>query len=499
MAGGVMRVVVVGAGLGGLSAACHLAGAGHEVAVVERQARPGGLARGLEIGGYRFDSGPTVLTMPQILAGTLRATGCEMADVLKLQAVDPMYRAHFADGSVIHVRHGAEAMTAEVRAVCGPREAAAFARFADWLLRLYRAEMGPFIDRNYGSALDVARPLSAVGRLLALGAFRRLGPKVRSFFRDERLVKLFSFQSLYAGMAPAEALALFSVITYMDTVSGVFYPEGGVSAIATALATAATKAGVAFSYNSPVERIELSGGATGGAVRAVLLASGERIVTDAVVCNVDLPTAYRELLAGLPPPRRARRGRYSPSAVVWHAGVRGALAEGTAHHNLFFGREWDDAFHALVHDGTRMHDPSVLVSIPTVSDPGLAPLGGHSLYVLEPVPNLDGRVRWDTERQRTRQDLAARLGHMGIPSEVEVESLVDPEDWAHEGLERGTPFGLAHSLGQSGPFRPANVDPRAPGLVFAGTNTVPGVGVPMVLISGRLAAERVGTMGRWRG
>ena len=163
------RVVVVGAGLGGLSAACHLAGAGHEVVVVERDLSPGGRAGRLDLNGYCFDTGPTVLTMPDLLEGTFRAAGVDMADLLQLHRVDPMYRATFADGSVIHVRHGAEAMAEEIRATCGPQEAAAFQRFAHWLRQLFEVEMPSYIDRNYGSVLDLGRPMTAGAETAEVG------------------------------------------------------------------------------------------------------------------------------------------------------------------------------------------------------------------------------------------------------------------------------------------------------------------------------------------
>lgn len=485
-----MRVVVVGAGLGGLSAACHLAGAGHEVTVVERGELPGGRAGLLERDGYRFDTGPTVLTMPELVDSTLAAAGVERSDVLRLSRVDPMYRACFADGSVIRVRHGREAMTEEIRATCGPVEATSFGRFADWLSDLYQAEMPSFIDRNFDSPLDLIRPLGPALRLLRLGGLGRLSSKVASFFADDRLRRLFSFQSMYAGLAPYEALALFGVITYMDSVGGVFFPEGGMQAVAAALATAAAKAGADIRYSAPVEQILLEG-PTSGPVRGVRLVDGSVLSADAVVCNPDLPVAYRLLLPGLEPPRRTRVGRYSPSAVVWHAGVKGMLPEGAAHHNIHFGQQWDGAFRAVLDQGRRMPDPSLLVTVPTVGDQAMAPPGRHVLYALEPVPNLDGGVDWACERDRVRDDLARRVGAFGYPQDVEVEALYDPTDWAAAGMERGTPFALAHRFWQSGPFRPANVERRAPGLVFVGSGTVPGVGVPMVLISGRLAAERV--------
>lgn len=485
-----MRVVVVGAGLGGLSAACHLSGRGHEVTVLERADQPGGRAGRLDLGGYRFDTGPTVLTMPNLLEDAFHAAGAELHDFVQLSPVDPMYRAQFADGSEVRVRHGREAMAEEIRSVCGPREAASFERFADWLVELYELELGSFIDRNYDSPLDLARPLGPAVRLLRLGGLRKLSTKVDSYFADERLRRLFSFQSMYAGLAPYEALALYSVITYMDTIGGVYFAEGGIHSVSEGLAAAAVKAGVELRLDTPVDRILLANGST-GPVRGVRLESGEVLAADAVVCNPDLPVAYRTLLPGLPPPRAVRRGRYSPSAVVWHAGVRGELPAGAAHHNIHFGGDWNGSFRALLDDGTRMPDPSLLVTVPTVGDPSLAPDGAHSLFVLEPVPNLDGKVDWTRERDRVRRDLERRVAALGYPTDVEVEHLVDPLDWERQGMERGTPFALAHRFLQSGPFRPGNVHAEAPGLVFTGSGTVPGVGVPMVLLSGKLAAERI--------
>lgn len=484
-----MRVIVIGAGLGGLSAACHLS-ADHDVLVLEREDRPGGRAGRLELGGYRFDTGPTVLTMPGLIRDCFEAAGAEMDDHLRMHAVDPMYRAVYEDGSTIHVRHGREAMAAEVAAVCGPAEAAGFHRFCDWLAELYRVEMPNFIDRNFDSVLDLARPLRPAIDLVRLGGFGRLSKAVASHFGDPRLQRLFSFQSMYAGLAPYQALALYGVITYMDSVEGVYFPDGGMHALPSGLAAAAAGAGVEVRCGVTVDRIVLEHGTT-GAVRGVRLDSGELVAADAVVCNPDLPVAYKTLLGGLGAPRVTRTGSYSPSCVVWHVGVRGRPPPEAAHHNIHFGRSWDDAFRDLLDRGTRMADPSILVTIASTGDPSLAPSGSSTLFVLEPVPNLDGNVDWVVERDRVRADLEARLEVCGYPTDIEVEALVDPTDWEAMGLERGAPFALSHRFFQTGPFRPDNVDRRAPGLVFVGSGTRPGVGVPMVLVSGRLAAERV--------
>ncbi len=250
-----MHVVVVGAGLGGLSAAAHLAGAGHDVTIVERDAIPGGRAGMITEQGFRLDNGPTVLTMPNLLEDAFNAAGAEMKDFISINPVDPMYRAVYADGSTLFVRHGREAMTQEIREFSGAKDAEAFGRFCTWLEQLYRAEMDSFIDANFDTPLDLIKPWKSGLELVKLGGFGKLGKKVASFFDDERLQRIFSFQSMYAGLAPYEALALYAVITYMDSVEGVFVPEGGMHMMAAGLADAVTAAGVDIRYNSPVTRI----------------------------------------------------------------------------------------------------------------------------------------------------------------------------------------------------------------------------------------------------
>ena len=219
--------MVVGAGLAGLSAACHLAGSGYEVVVVERETIPGGRAGRIVRDGFTFDTGPTVMTMPGLLADVVGAAGSRLEDLLPMVRLDPAYRAAFADGSEIQVRAGHEAMHDEIRATCGPADAAAFDDFVDWLRDLYELEMPHFIDRNFDSPLDLVASPGVAARLLRMGGFRRLGPVVAERFQDERLRRLFSFQAMYAGLPPSRALAIYAVITYMDSVAGVYFPEGG--------------------------------------------------------------------------------------------------------------------------------------------------------------------------------------------------------------------------------------------------------------------------------
>ncbi len=495
-----MRVVVVGAGLGGLSAAAHLRGRGHDVLVVERDTGPGGRNGLLELDGYRFDTGPTVFTMPDLLRESFDALGVEMNDFVTLQPVDPMYRATYHDGSELRVWHGRERMTREIREVCGADAAVQFGRFADWLRQLYEIEHDRFIDANFDSPLDLAWPIGPALRLLKHGGFGKLAKRVGSYFDDHRLQKIFSFQSMYAGLAPYEALALYCVITYMDSIEGVYFPVGGMHAVPLGMAAALEQAGVELRYGVDVERIVLADGAS-GRVRGIRDADGTFTEADAVVCNPDLPVAYRTLLPGLKQPFATRHGHYSPSCALWHVGVKGTMPPEVAHHNIHFGEQWDESFRDLLHRGQLMSDPSILVTVHSLDEPSLVPDRGdgvdrHSLYVLEPAPNLDGSIDWSRERDRLHASLQSRVAAHGYPMDIEVEAFVDPSDWEAQGMERGTPFALSHKFRQTGPFRPNNVTKHAPGLVFVGSGTVPGVGVPMVLISGKLAAERVDGLDR---
>ncbi|BCL15085.1 phytoene desaturase family protein [Micromonospora sagamiensis] len=479
------RVVVVGAGLGGLACALHLAGSGRQVTVLEREPVPGGRAGRLGADGYEFDTGPTVLTMPDLIAEALGAVGEELADWMELTPLDPAYRAYYPDGSTLDVITDTTRMAAEISRVCGPREADGYLRFVDYARELWRLERADFIERNLDAPTDLLT--GNLLKLLASGAFRRLQTKINQFFRDPRTQRIFSFQAMYAGLAPHDALAIYAVIAYLDSVAGVYFPRGGIHAVSRGLAGAAEKHGVRIRYGTTVERVETSGGRATG----VLTTDGERIPADVVVLNPDLPVAYRDLL----PPARQRRLTYSPSCVVLHVGSTQGYSK-IAHHNIHFGRAWKGTFDEVIRRGELMTDPSLLVTNPSRTDPSVAPAGRHTYYVLAPVPNLD-RAPFDWRgglARRYADELMATLeerGYVGFADGVEVCEIVTPAEWADQGMAAGTPFAAAHSLFQTGPFRPSNLHRTLSNVVFVGSGTQPGVGVPMVLISGKLAARRI--------
>ncbi|MBF6170961.1 phytoene desaturase family protein [Nocardia blacklockiae] len=477
------HVVVLGAGLAGLSAALHLAGRGRAVTVLEREPVPGGRAGRADVRGYRLDTGPTVLTMPHLVEEVFAAVGASMGDRLPLVPIEPAYRAHYADGRQLEVHSDTERMAAAITAFAGAGQADGYRRLRAWLTRLYRAEFDEFIAADFDSPLSLLTP--ALARLAALGGFRRWDRAVATHLSDPDLRRVFTFQSLYAGVAPARALAAYAVIAYMDTIGGVWHPRGGMRALPDALAAAATDAGVDIRYDTTVTAVERSG----SRVRAVVTAAGDRVPCDALVCTTELAETYA-LLGHRS--RRPLRPVAAPSAVVVHLGC--APAPEMAHHSLLFGRAWDEAFRDIITDGRVMSDPSLLVTRPTASDPTLAPPGRDQLYVLAPVPNLvRGPINWDRYGPAYAQEMLAAVQER-LPAplrDVEVLRVTTPADWARRGMLAGSPFALAHTFAQTGPFRPANMIRGLDNAVLAGGSTVPGVGIPPVLLSGRLAADRI--------
>ena len=487
------RIVVVGAGLAGLSAALRLRGAGREVTVVERAPGPGGRAGRVERSGYALDTGPSVFTAPELVDDALAAVGERLADRVVLTPLATTYRAQFADGSALDVHADRDAFAAEVERVCGAGSGAELRRYLDHLVELHRIQLPVFIDRNFDSPLDLAGP--ELLTLARMGGFRTLSRHVDRYFTDDRLRRLFSFQALYAGVSPFRAIAAYAVIAQLDIGAGVWHPPGGIAAVPAAMAAAAADAGVVFRYGSGVRELEL----TGSRVSGVCLDGGERLPADAVVVTVDQPAA---LVPGL---RQRRHPVYSPSCVALHLGVRAELP-GQAHHTISFGDSWQEVFRELTRDGRPMSDPSLLISMPSVTDRSLVPDSadgrrGQVLSVVAPTPNLDRHsggspdLDWPTLGPRHRDEVLATMearGWTGLTGAIEVEEMATPRDWAAQGMAAGTPFALAHTFGQTGPFRPSTLPRSGPeNVVLAGSSVQPGVGVPMVLISGRLAAERI--------
>jgi phytoene desaturase len=424
--------------------------------------------------------------MPDLIQETLAAVGEHLNDWVTVDRLDPAYRAFFPDGSRLDVIADADRMTAEITRECGRAEADGYQRFVAYAKRLWQLERADFIERNLDSPRDLLT--ANLLRLLVAGAFGRLQPRINRFFSDPRTRRIFSFQSMYAGLAPHRALAIYAVIAYLDSVAGVFYARGGIHALPTALAAVAAKHGVSFRYDTEALRVEVRN----ARAEAVITTDGDRVPADVVVLNPDTEAA----LALLPGQVGNRRMRYSPSCVVVHVGSTQHYGQ-IAHHNIHFGKPWRLTFDEVIRRGSLMSDPSLLVTNASRDDPTVAPPGGETFYVLAPVPNLRTATQLDWSSglaDRYADDLMWTLeerGYVNLRASTTCRAVVAPSDWAAAGLAAGTPFGAAHTLAQTGPFRPANLHGALGNVVFVGSGTQPGVGIPMVLISGKLAAGRI--------
>jgi phytoene desaturase len=482
-------VAIIGAGVGGLAAAVRLAHAGFAVEVFEQGSAPGGRCGRLEAGGFTFDTGPTLLLMPEVVAETFAAAGRRLDDYLSLVRCDPNYRIHFRDGSALTVSSDLERMARELERL----EPGSFPRYLKFLARghvQYRTSLERFVGRNFDHVAQFLTPASLRG-IVAVRAHRRMYPEVARYFRDDRLRAALTFQTMYLGISPYRSPAVYALLPYTELAGGIWYPRGGLHALPLALARLATELGVHIHYGAPVARIDIDA----QRARGLRLAGGEFVPADAVLCNADLPWAYRNLIDPRHTTlRNAGRLRYTSSAFMLYLGTRKRYPA-LLHHNVIFGGDYRGSFEDIFDHLRVPADPSFYVNVSARTDPGCAPPDGDNIYILVPVPHRRPGLDWSVEGPRLRRLVLARLADIGCPDVAEhvvVERQFTPDDWEAElNLERGAAFGLSHDFFQVGPFRPRNQDPNVPNLFFVGASTQPGTGLPMVLLSARLVTERI--------
>ncbi len=479
------HAVVVGAGLGGLAAALRLQVAGWSVTIVEARDRVGGRCDAVEGDGFRMDAGPTLLVMRDVLESLFADAGESLADHLTLGQVKPNYHVHFADGNRLTFHPDVDRMSAEVERLA-PGSGAGFRRLLDEAHQTYRSGRKGVLERNFKSPLDyVTAPIPPLEglRMVTMGTLDRY---LGRFFSDRRLKDAFGFQTLYLGMSPYDSPALYALLPTIELLEGLWYPEGGMAQIPRAIARLAEARGARLRLNAPVAEIE----STAGRATGVRLASGERIAADLVVCNADLPVAYRDLLHETP--RRHTRLRVGASCFVLYLGIEGKVP-GIAHHNLFLPRDTARSYQAVCDEGRLPEDLFLYLSAPSVTQPDLAP-DGESLYCLTMAPNLKADLDWAEAEVQLRARMLDRL-EREIPdlrSRIRFERRLGPREFERNlSLGWGAPFGFTHHLDQVAYFRPPNRHPRLGNLYFVGANTHPGGGVPMVLLSAQLVARRV--------
>ncbi len=475
-----MRIAVIGAGLGGLSAALRLQGAGHEVVVLEGRERPGGRAYQIRDGGYTWDTGPSLITMPWVLEETFSAAGLDLHAEVELERLDPFYRIFWA-GEDEHLDFVADrdAMRGEI-AKFSARDAGALDGFLAAMRPIYEEGILGAGRRPFLRARDLA---AFAPRMVELGAARSLWSVVARHFEHPRVREAFSFHSLFIGGDPHRVPAIYGALVYLQFLDEVWYTRGGVYALIEAMARP-----LDVRCGERVARIEHSW----GRVTGVALEGGERIAADAVVSNADVLTTHE--LTGLRRP--LRRLRPSMSAFLLYLGTDRPFPK-LLHHTLLVGTGYRNFIRDVTRSGRLASTFSTYLHAPSRTEPGMAAAGGDSIAVLLPVPNkVRGRVDWaregDAVRDRLVADLEGTFGLRGLDASVRVEHRMTPDDFERElGAAWGNAFATEPTLHQSAFFRQHNRDDRIAGLYHVGGGTHPGAGIPGVLLGEEVTAGLV--------
>ncbi|HJS18158.1 MAG TPA: phytoene desaturase family protein [Anaerolineales bacterium] len=487
-------VVVIGAGVGGITAATHLARRGMHVTVLEKNSQPGGRCGRFTRDGHRFDTGPTLLVMPLLYAAEFSHLGTPLHELLDLQRVDPTYQLVFDDGSRLSLTSDMKSMQEQLETF-EPGSFPGLLRYMEEGHRHYQLSMDKLVNHDF-------RKASEFFNFGNLQLFYRLKPftnhyrNMSAYFDDPRLKAAFTFQDVYMGLSPFEAPATFSMMPYTELAHGVWYPKGGMYSIVEALMELAREAGVEFEYHASVKQIDVNG----DQARGVLLTDGRSIQAEAVLANADLPYVYRDLLPdcaqGRRESERLAHKQFSCSVITFFWGVDKTY-EQLAPHTLFLADDYRENFNSIIRDLDLPANPCLYVHAPARLDPAMSPQGQDTLIAIVPVGHMseNGGQDWTAIRDRARQHVFRRLAPLGITdleSHLKFEVNYTPLSWRKRyNLMMGSTHGLCHNLTQLGYFRPRNRHSRYHNLYFVGASTHPGTGMPTAMVSGRLAAERI--------
>ncbi|AMB99922.1 dehydrosqualene desaturase [Aerococcus urinaehominis] len=490
------EVIVIGAGMAGLTAAIHLQRQGYQVSIYEQQAIPGGKMHQIKDQGFTFDVGPTLVMWPEAYKGIYEAAGRDYRDYIKLRQLDPMYDVYFMgdDYERYSVSNDLTKLTAMAESL-GPGNAQGLLDYMSEMYRRYEVAVKYFIRRPFRNKRDIYNPFM-LRQTLKLKTFDSAKNMMAKFIPSKKLQEMMAFQTLYIGVSPENGPSLYNIIPLIELLYGVYFLEGGMHSHAQGMARLFTELGGQIHYASPVEKIIIDDGVAKG-----VISQGQRIFADYVISNADFPYTMVNLVQD-----DQARGKYTPdyidqmdyscSCLVFYWGVDGEYND-LETHSFMISPDLDKNLKQIF-AGDLIDQPSIYLSILSNGDKGMAPTGKSAFYCLIPVPEL-GVAKHDYDedtiayyRQWALDCLEKLPGLADIRHKIELEHLFSPKDFEQAfSAYRGATFGLQPTLKQSNHWRPQSKAKNCEGLYFTGSSTHPGAGVPTAMEGGRIAADEL--------
>lgn len=486
------RVVIIGAGIGGLATANILAKAGYEVEIYEKNTGPGGRAGMLEVDGFRFDTGPSWYLMPEVFSHYFSLFGKDINDELDLTKLSPAYKVFFENEAPVTIT-GSSSKDTKTFEQIEPGSGKKLEKYIEKGNDIYQLSLKHFLYTNFTSLRDFLQPdiLKKAGKMLRL-AFTPIDDYVAKYVRDQRLKQILEYPMVFLGSSPFSAPAIYSLMSALDFREGVFYPQGGIYTIIERLVALGEELGVRYHYNTPIKKIVTKNDISSG----ILLEDGTNVIADIVVSNADLHFTETELLDEKDqsyPTAHWKNIDPGPSALLMYLGVKGELPS-LEHHNLFFVENWKDNFDNIFTNKTLPSPASIYLCKPSQTDDTVAPDGHENVFVLVPLP-ADPATTENKAEEIANTYLAQIEESFDIPDlrkRIVHKKLFTPNDFVSTyNAWQGTALGPSHLLKQSAFFRTPNKSRKVKNLYYVGGFTTPGIGLPMCLIGAELVYKRL--------